>query len=288
MNESLIKIAMVQMCSSDDPFENLLLVNDFVLEAQSQGASLVCFPENVFYRGPKKKEGFDRSHLYLSLDEKGQLETSSEFSRALKTFAESWQIAVSLGSVLELREDPEMPYNSHFFVYPKGEKILSYRKVHLFKFHGSETLYEESRDIHPGESVLSVDLNGLKVGLSICFDLRFPELFRKLVLLDGAQLLLIPAAFAAETGRAHWHTLLRARSIENQSYVVASAQWGKHHDSRMQSCECYGHAVSYGPWGESLAELPEQGDALVCVSLDLSAQSKLRERLPALSSAKLL
>jgi predicted amidohydrolase len=283
-----LRVALVQMCSGDNPFENLALVNDFVQEACEQGADLVCFPENVFYRGPKKREGFDRTELFLSLSDNHRLELNSDFSKALYELMQNWPIAVSLGSVLELSEDPQMPYNSHFFVYPKGEKILSYRKIHLFEFHGNEAFYNESRDIRPGSQTLGVEWKGVNIGLSICFDLRFPELFRELALRRASQVFLIPAAFASETGRAHWHTLLRARAIENQVYVLASAQWGPHLDSKMQSCSCYGHALAYSPWGDSLAEAPERGDFLLCVDLDLQAQKGLRERLPALKSAKLL
>lgn len=283
-----MKIAFVQMCSGADPFENLLMVNDFVNEAHASGAELVCFPENVFYRGPKKTPQFDRLDICLSLNSKAQLEESNEFSKQLLEFAKEWPVGVSLGSVLELREDPLLPYNSHFFIYPFAERIVSYQKIHLFKFNGKDIFYEESKDVFPGTEIKSVEYSSLKIGLSICFDLRFPELFRHLVLKEGANILLVPAAFAWETGKDHWHALLRARAIENQAYVVAAAQWGEHVDSRGQRCVCFGEAVAYGPWGEVLFQASDKGDAVSYLIVDKDSQNHLRQRLPALSSAQLL
>ena len=280
-----MKIGLVQMCSSADPMENLLVVDAFVKEATDRGADLVCFPENVFYRGPKVSEAFDRKEISLSFENGNKLNTDREFSKALSEIMEGWTIAVSLGSVLECRGDVNHPYNSHVLRTKDGQ-LTVYRKQHLFAFKGRDAQYEEARDISPGDNVECVDVGGVKVGLSICFDVRFPELFREMVLGRGAQVLLIPAAFAQETGEAHWHTLLRARAIESQSFVVASGQFGFHQDSRGQNCQCYGNSLVYGPWGEMLAELPGAEEGLLVADLDMRAQTELRERLPALKSAR--
>lgn len=281
-----MKVAIVQMCSGRDPFENLLLVNDFVLEATERGAELVCFPENVFYRGPKACEVFDRSDICLDFSERGELLKTHEFSQALSEMMAGWSVAVSLGSLLEKHGAGSHPYNSHLLAHPLGASTTVYRKQHLFAFKGRQAHYDESKDISPGDFVRTVDVGDVRVGLSICFDLRFPELFREMVLGQGAQVLLVPAAFARETGEAHWHTLLRARAIENQSFVVASGQSGNHTDSRGQLCECYGNSLIYGPWGELVAELPGDEEGLLVADLDVEALLELRERLPALAGAR--
>jgi nitrilase len=280
-----MKVALVQMCSGADPMENLLTVDAFVQEAMEREADLVCFPENVFYRGPKISDTFDRKDICLSFARDGRLKTENEFSRALAEIMEGWKTAVSLGSTLECRGGEEHPYNAHV-LRDKHGKITVYRKQHLFAFKGRHAHYEEARDISPGDTVECAEIIGVKTGLSICFDLRFPELFREMVLGRGAQVLLIPAAFAQETGEAHWHTLLRARAIESQAFVVASGQFGFHQDSRGQNCQCYGNSLIYGPWGETVAELPGSEEGLLVAELDLKAQEELRERLPALKGAR--
>ena len=280
-----MKIGLVQMCSTDDPMENLLTVDAYVREATERGADLVCFPENVFYRGPKKSATFDRKDICLSFGDGGELNLDREFATALSEFMASWKIAVSLGSTLECRGDVAHPYNAHLLRKANGE-IIVYRKQHLFAFRGKSANYEESKDISPGDRVHCEEIAGVKVGLSICFDVRFPELFREMVLGRGAKVLLIPAAFAQETGEAHWHTLLRARAIENQAFVVASGQFGTHTDSRGQVCQCYGNSIVYGPWGETVAELADSEEGILVAELDLEAQKELQERLPALPNAR--
>ncbi len=265
-----MKVAIVQMCSGADPYENLLVIDAFVREAQERDADLVCFPENVFYRGPKKSEDFDRSEICLSLSSDDQLQPTHEFARALSEIMQGWSIAVSLGSVLECSAGAEHPFNTHLLRTADG-RLVAYRKMHLFAFRGRHVHYDEARDVLPGTSPLDTSVGGVKVGLSICYDLRFPELFRELILGRGAQVLLVPAAFARETGEAHWHALLRARAIENHAFVVASGQTGFHLDSRGQHCECYGHSVIYGPWGETVAEFGREEEGLLVADRDMEA-----------------
>ncbi|MEO5667139.1 MAG: nitrilase-related carbon-nitrogen hydrolase [Bdellovibrionota bacterium] len=280
-----MKVGLVQMCSGSDPIENLLVVDSYIKEATDRGADLVCFPENVFYRGPKESPTFSRKEICLSFDEAGKLVAKTEFAQALSEIMSGWDVAVSLGSTLECRGDVAHPYNAHLLRKADGT-ISVYRKQHLFAFKGRTANYEESKDISPGDNVRCEEIKGIKVGMSICYDVRFPELFREMVLGRGAQVLLIPAAFATETGEAHWHTLLRARAIENQAFVVASGQFGCHTDSRGQLCECYGNSIVYGPWGETVAELAGSEEGLLVVDLDFEAQNELRSRLPALSGAR--
>ncbi|NCN40063.1 hypothetical protein GW916_02310 [bacterium] len=285
--ENRKKVAIVQMCSSDNPYENLALVNDFVQEATDQGAELVCFPENVLYRGPKAKKGWSREEITLKI-QRGQVEPTHEFSLELIKSIESWTIDVSLGSVLECGGADHI-FNTHLYCTPQSSPqggIKAYQKIHLFRFEGKDVMYKEAKDFNSGTKLVTAKLGAESIGLSICFDLRFPELFRKMSLDEGCSALLIPSAFAQETGEVHWHSLLRARAIENQCMVFASAQWGSHVDSRGQSCLCFGKALAVDPWGTILWEGPAIGDAMGVVEWDVQWQAKLRSRLPVLEDAQ--
>jgi nitrilase len=286
-----LRIGVVQFRSTDDPWRNLLLVNDYVSAAAQAGCALVCFPENVFYRGPREPTGFAREELFLSVDGKSEIAPITDFSRALREIAQDWPLAVSLGSVLERSPTP-LPYNSHWVVHA-DHTVSRYQKIHLFDYSGQGASYKESRDVSAGLTPVTVNLSrgtrgGPKLGLSVCYDLRFPELYRVLSVRLGAQVLLAPSAFTLETGRAHWHTLLRARAIENLSFVVAAAQWGAHFNARGEELWCYGHSIVLGPWGETLAEAREQGDEMLVVDIDFSSLQRAREKLPALQGTKLL
>jgi predicted amidohydrolase len=281
-----LRVGVAQLRSGPDPWENLLLVDAFVQEAAEHGCQLLCFPENVFYRGPKEAKGFDRASIFLGIDAANRIKAESEFSQALAEFAADWPVAVSLGSVLERSSDPLRPYNSHWML--NRGVVERYRKIHLFSFQGQGVSYDEAADVKAGELPLCATLDQWRLGLSICFDLRFPELYRKLVLDQGAEALLVPAAFTRETGRAHWELLLRARAVENLSYVIAAAQWGEHLDAKDQRRECYGRSMIVDPWGEILAEAPEEGDALLLADLDGERLRWARERLPALTMTRLL
>ncbi|MBS1983468.1 MAG: hypothetical protein JST16_04790 [Bdellovibrionales bacterium] len=283
-----MKTGIVQMRSGADPWENLLQVQSFVAEAADRGCDLVCFPENVFYRGPKESAGFSRREIHLSLSTSGSLLVNSPFSAALADFVAQWPLAVSLGSVLESDggESENLPYNAHWIVFPGGH-IEAYRKIHLFDFKGDRAVYNESQDVRPGSEPHVATIQGLRVGCSVCYDLRFPELYRHLTQSLGAEMLLVPSAFTRETGRAHWHTLLRARAIENLALTAAPAQWGSHLNSAGQELHCYGHALAYNSWGELLAEAPETGDALLVIQVDAAQIAAQRARLPSWNSTKI-
>jgi predicted amidohydrolase len=274
------RVAIVQFCSSEDAWANLAQVNAFVQEATDSGADLVCFPENILYRGRRSK--FDQDFI-LSLDESGQMSDRSDFSRSLKEFAETWKISVSLGSVLESSGNSSKPFNSHWIIRPNAP-VISYHKIHLFHFSSGEIHYRESEVISGGSDIVTADLGELKLGLSICFDLRFPELYRKLVLEKKANVLLVPSAFTRETGEAHWHALLQARAIENQSYVIAAAQWGWHLNEAGQKLYCYGHSLAYDPWGKLIAESTKDRDDLVIIDISGQELERRRLQLPSLAS----
>ncbi len=281
-----LKVAVAQLQSAPDPYLNLAWVQDFHEMSAAHGAQLLCFPENVFYRGPKKTESFSRPEIVLERTDKGELIDNHAFSGALLEFLQNIKCVVSLGSVLERSPSVDRPYNSHWVCYPGG-RIESYRKIHLFNYTGGAGTYRESEEFTAGSEPKVVDVAGWKVGLGICYDLRFAELFRHLVLKGGAEILLLPAAFTRSTGEAHWHTLLQARAIENLSYVLASGQWGKHCDSRGQELYCYGHSLMISPWGEVLQEAPPESDALLLQELTDEDLHLRRSQLPALQSAKL-
>ncbi len=273
--ESNPRYAIVQMRSGSDVWENLAMIDAFVNEAASMGATAVFFPENVLFRGP------------ANLRETAILSKGGEVYESLRALSESWKVSVFLGSVLEAANNIERPYNSTLRM-GLGHMDFVYRKIHLFDYFGGRQVYRESAIVSPGDEVACAQVDGCTVGLSICFDLRFPELFRHLTLKGGAQVLSVPAAFTYETGLAHWHALLRARAIENLAYVIAPGQWGTHLDSDGGTRRCFGYSLVYSPWGDLIAEAPSEGDQILLCDLDLKSQSEVRTKLPALSLAHLI
>ena len=179
--------------------------------------------------------------------------------------------------------DAKRTYNTAVLVGPSGDLVARYRKIHLFDVDipGGATL-RESDATAGGDSLVVVDIEGAKVGLSICYDVRFPELYRALVCDRGAEVLMVPAAFTAHTGAAHWHLMLRARAVEDQAWVVAPAQWGKHNEKR----ESYGHTLIADPWGTVVGEQAD-GDGVVVATLDGDTVAKRRQQIPCLQHAVL-
>jgi len=281
-----MRIGVAQIQSGADPYRNLLLMRAFIDESLSKKVELLCFPENLLYRGPKKSADYLREDVFLERDAQGRLVQNSPFSRALAEMLEGISLTLSLGSVFEKATHDARPFNSHWVRRPDGI-IHSYSKIHLFDYDSNAGLYRESAECLSGNSPKLVQVNDWNVGLSICYDLRFPELFRELTLRHKAELLLVPAAFTRSTGEAHWHSLLRARAIENLSFVAAAGQWGSHLDSHGQKLYCFGHSLIISPWGEIIAEGPREGDALLVADLDRSDLLNRRSQLPALQSAKL-
>ncbi|MNT44863.1 2-oxoglutaramate amidase [compost metagenome] len=174
-------------------------------------------------------------------------------------------------------DDPERVYNTSLAFNPRGERVARYDKIHLFGFTRGTESYDESRTILAGRTPVSFDAPCGRVAMSVCYDLRFPELYRGLAAGDGTSLILMPAAFTYTTGQAHWEILLRARAIENQCYVLAAAQGGKHENGR----RTWGHSMLVDPWGEVLATLPE-GEGVVGGVIDPARLAEVRQNLPAL------
>jgi predicted amidohydrolase len=260
------------MSSQQDLGANLREVARLVGEAAARGAELVLLPENFAYMGPEA----GRRALAETLGaEPGPI---AEAARALALRHGLWLVA---GGLPERSDDPQRPYNCCAVFAPDGTLAASYRKIHLFdvELHDGADYRESSVATAGSEPVLG-SAAGLQVGLSICYDLRFPELYRALAA-RGAELLVVPAAFTLATGKDHWLALLRARAIENQAYVLAAGQWGRHGDRTT-----FGKSCLVDPWGEIIAQASE-GVGVVVGDVELERLTEIRERLPALRHRRL-
>ena len=270
-----LPVAAVQMRSIGDLAANLGVVRELVGKAAADGAQLVVLPECFSFLG--RAEG-DKFAAAETLDGRGPVLGAL---REAATKHGTWIIGG--GTPETVPGDPKRTYNTLVVVDPRGELVARYRKIHLFDVDipGGAVL-RESDATAAGDEAVVVDIAGVKVGLSICYDLRFPELYRTLVKDKGAEVVVIPAAFTAHTGAAHWHVLMRARAIEDQVWIVAAAQWGKHNDKR----ESYGHSLVVDPWGTIVGELAE-GDGVVAATLDGDIVAKRRAQMPVLRHAVL-
>jgi predicted amidohydrolase len=181
----------------------------------------------------------------------------------------------------ERSDDPARPYNTCAIFGPDGLLASKYRKRHLFDVDLADRVYRESASTTPGEAAVALPLGGFQVGLSICYDVRFPELYRALTAL-GAEVLVVPAAFTVTTGKDHWHVLLRARAIEAQAYVVAAAQWGQHPGGR----QTYGKTCIVDPWGDIVAQASD-GEGVIVATLDRAYLEQVRARVPSLKHRRM-
>jgi deaminated glutathione amidase len=260
----------VQMCSSDDLQTNLRRARELAADAAGKGANLIVLPECFAFLG--RKEG-DKMAVAEALDDAQPgpiLATLQEIATKHGAFV------VGGGLPERVPGDEKRAYNTSLMVGPDGRMIAAYRKIHLFDVDipGGAVL-RESDGTARGQALVSVPIGERVVGMTICYDVRFPELYRRLAYDQGADTLLVPAAFTAHTGRAHWHVLLRARAIENQAWVVAAAQHGRHNEKR----ESFGHSLIIDPWGTIVAEVAE-GDGAIVAPLDGDALAKTRRQMP--------
>ena len=263
-----LRVGAVQMRSGGDLAANLAVCRDVAGQAADQGARLVVLPECFSFLG--RGEG-DKLAIAEDLASPGPV---LDTLRELATRHRIW--VVGGGTPERVPGDAKRTYNTAVVVDPRGQLVARYRKIHLFdvEIPGGATL-RESDATAPGTEAVLVEIDGAKVGITICYDVRFPELYRELVLDRGAEVVLVPAAFTAHTGAAHWHLLLRARAVEDQAWVVAPAQWGRHNDKR----ESYGHTLIVDPWGTIVAERAE-GDGAVVATLDGATVGKRRAQMP--------
>ena len=266
-----LPIAVAQMRSSEQVGDNVAWIEQALATCAELGDRILFLPENATQLAPipvrlATAEGLNGPAI-----------------ARLQEAARQTGVALVVGSTAERTADPERTAATCVVISETGEQVATYRKMHLFDVDvAPDTRFEESASIAfgPPEPVV-VELAGWRVGLSICYDLRFPELYRALVA-AGAEVLAVPAAFTFRTGVAHWEVLLRARAIENQCYVVAPAQWGKHYGSR----ESYGHAMVVGPWGEVLAQ-SSAGVGMIRSTLERSALQDVRAAIPCLRHRRL-
>jgi nitrilase len=263
------RVAAVQTVSGGDVAANLAAAEPLVAAAAADGARLVVLPE---YFGILGARATDK----LAARERDGAGPQQAFLARLARAHGIWLVG---GTVPIETPDPARVRSSCLVYGPDGARIARYDKIHLFAFARGEESYDEARTIERGTTPVAVDLPCGRVGLSVCYDLRFPELYRGLGTLT---LILVPAAFTATTGAAHWHLLLRTRAVENQCYVLAAAQGGRHPNGR----STYGHSVLIDPWGEIVAERAE-GPGVVIGTVDPGRIAAVRGELPALAHRRL-
>ena len=269
MNTPLCRIAAIQMVSGPDVDRNLADADRLIGEAAAAGARVAVLPEYFpLITGDETAKVRIREH-----DGEGPLQA---FLRDAARRHKLWLIG---GSCPMAADSPDKVKNSTLVFDDNGRRVARYDKVHLFGFCKGEERYDEAATIEAGNEVVSFEAPCGQIGLSICYDLRFPELFRAMGELD---LIVLPAAFTYTTGQAHWEILLRARAIENQCYVLASAQGGRHPSGR----RTWGDSMIIDPWGEVLARLPE-GPGVVVADLDPARIADVRASLPALRHRKI-
>lgn len=259
------RCAVVQLRSTEDIEANLATCEEFVRAAAAEGAEVVTLPENFSFLRINPESAPPAQPL------------DGPIVSRMAALAASLRIHLLLGSFPEATADPRRTYNTSIWLGPDGGVTATYRKIHLFDIDipGAET-HKESDQVLPGRDLVTVQTGDATFGLTVCYDLRFPELYRRLV--DaGATCLTVPAAFTMTTGRDHWHVLLRARAIENQCYVIAPGQWG-HHGGKRNS---YGHSVIIDPWGTVLCDVPD-GIGYGVARIERARQDTIRRNLPAL------
>lgn len=272
-NTPNLKVASIQMVSTPNLEENLATASRLISAAAADGAKLAVLPEYFCLMGLKDTD------KVLAREALG----NGPIQEQLSGIAKQNKIYLVAGTIPLEAKDPNKVLNTTLVFDPSGQQITRYDKIHLFGFQTAAERYQESETIEagnePGILKISVDGNDWTFGLSICYDLRFPELYRALGPVDCH---IIPAAFTYTTGKDHWEILLRARAIENQSYVLASAQGGKHQNQR----RTWGNSMLIDPWGEILANLPE-GEGFICGVLCKDKLNEVRSKLPALAHRKL-
>jgi predicted amidohydrolase len=264
-----MRVGAIQLNSNDDKSRNLEAAQRLVRDAAADGCELIALPEkwNLLAGGTDLEAGAEE------LD-------GGASTEAVRGWARELGVHVLAGSIAERVEGAERLFNTSALIDPGGEIVAAYRKIHMFDVEVGGVSYRESEREQPGEEIVTAAVGEVEVGLSVCYDLRFPELYRILAV-RGAQLITVPAAFTVPTGRDHWEVLLRARAVENQAFVLAPDQIGKappHYDS-------YGRSMIVDPWGVVLAQAPDR-ECFIAADLDLGRQREVRESLPSLANRR--
>ena len=262
-----LRIACIQLTASADKSANLERAERLVARAASLGADVVALPE--------KWNGVGNAQ---QLHELAEALEGGESVEALSGWARTHGISIVGGSLTERREGHERLSNTSVVLTPDGSVSAVYRKIHLFDVEVGGLVYRESEAEEPGDEPVVTQVEGWPVGLTVCYDVRFPELYRVLAL-DGAELVTVPANFTERTGRDHWEVLLRARAIENQLYVAAPAQFGE----PMPGRRSYGRSLVVDPWGTVLAQAPDE-ECVIVAELDRARVRDVRVKLPSLAN----
>ena len=268
-----MKIAALQMVSTPSVERNLEAARQLVAQAARSGARLVVLPEYFCLMGRS-----DRDKLAVA-----EVAGAGPIQQMLSDAAREHRVWL-VGGTLPLRcDDPDRVLNSNCVFAPDGSLAARYDKIHLFRYDNGRERYDEGVAIQAGSEPVAFAADDLRVGLSVCYDLRFPELYRALMQ-PPCDLLSVPSAFTYPTGAAHWEMLLRARAVENQCYVIAAAQGGTHENGR----RTYGHSLIVDPWGEIVAIRREEGEGVVVAELDAARMASVRMQLPALAHRRVL
>ena len=266
-----MRIAALQTVATPSVERNLETARRLMAEAAQEGAQLVALPEYFCFMGQR-----DGDKLALA-----ETPGDGPIQQMLADAALQHGVWV-IGGTLPLRTgSPDRVFNACCVYSPEGQLAARYDKIHLVRYDNGRESYDEGRVLQAGTTPVACDVGGLRLGLSICYDLRFPELYRRLMH-PPCDLLAVPAAFTHTTGRAHWEVLLRARAIENQCYVIAPAQGGLHENGR----RTFGHSLIVDPWGEVLA-VQAEGEGVVLAELDPARIAQVRSQLPALAHRRL-
>jgi len=262
-----MKIAALQMVSTPDVARNLDVAAGLIDEAARAGAQLVALPEYFCLLGRR-----DTDKLAVA-----EADGDGPIQRVLADSARRARVWVVGGTLPMRTPDPRRVRNSCCVYAPDGSRAARYDKIHLFAYDNGREHYDEARVLESGDTPVALDALGLRIGLSVCYDLRFPELYRALGT-PPCDLLCVPSSFTHTTGRAHWELLLRARAVENQCYLIAPAQGGVHENGR----RTWGHSMIVDPWGEVLA-VRDEGAGVVSAEIERSRIDAVRRQLPALS-----
>jgi predicted amidohydrolase len=262
-----IRVACVQMTSRTDKAANLAQAERLVAQAAATGADVVLLPE--------KWNAIGDAALYHATAE---LLDGGESVVAMSNWARSHGITLVGGSIAERRDGREKLSNTNVVFDPEGEIVAVYRKIHLFDVEVGGVVYRESEAEEPGDEPVVAEGEDWKIGLSVCYDVRFPELYRILAL-EGAELVTVPAHFTTPTGKDHWHVLLRARAIENQLYVAAAAQFGE----TLSGKPAYGRSLIVDPWGLVVAQAADE-ETVISAELDRAHLQSIRAKLPSLAN----
>src|SRR5688572_5740911 len=263
-----MRAAAIQLNSGTEKTRNLEIADALARDAARDGADLVVLPEKFNVLGSPED---------LRAGAEPVPGPTTEWAGALCRELRVWMVA---GSIVERVAGDDKLRKTSVLIDPAGELRASYRKIHMFDVEVGGITYRESDAEAPGDEVVVADAGGLELGMAVCYDLRFPELFR-IMAVRGARVFSLPSAFTVPTGRAHWETLVRARAIENQAFVIAAGQIGRHPPDH----ESYGHSMIVDPWGVVLAEAPDE-QCVVVADLDLEAQREVRAKLPSLANRR--